>query len=119
MPRRQAPALLYRVQDVLVQPSDEERLWVVCCGGSGLWTSGDCGPHERKRRLFVFARHSPQRRSSGDVGWGAARIEPAEDSKADGGIRAIRRCAEEHFSLETVTTRLIEILESVIAPRRG
>ncbi|MGB7793680.1 MAG: hypothetical protein WBL39_20975, partial [Terrimicrobiaceae bacterium] len=30
-----------------------------------------------------------------------------------------RRCAEEHFSLETVTTRLIEILESVIAPRCG
>ena len=116
--RQQVPALLYR-QDVLVQPSDEENF------GSSVAEAQACGlpvivgrtngnadylcsrdihlSDDRPETLAAALRELSLRKTEGR--WG----DPGES----------RRCAEEHFSLERVTTRLIEILESVIAPRGG
>ena len=118
VPRQEVPSLL-RVHDVLVQPSDEEDF------GSSVAEAQACG-------LPVVVG-----RTNGNADYLCARDIHLKDDRPEtlaGALRELslrktegrwgnpgesRRCAEEHFSLETVTTRLIEILESVIAPRRG
>ena len=116
IPREKVPALLGQ-QDVLVQPSEEENF------GSSVAEAQACG-------LPVIVG-----RTNGNADYLCSRdIHLKDDNpktladafrelslrKAEGGWghwSVSRQCAEEHFSLDKVTTRLIEILESVIVPR--
>ena len=115
--REKVPALLGQ-QDVLIQPSDEENF------GSSVAEAQACGlpvivgrtngnadylcsrdihlKDDRPETLAGALRELSLRKAEGR--WG----DPAES----------RRCAEQHFSLDKVTTHLIEILESVTAARR-
>jgi glycosyltransferase involved in cell wall biosynthesis len=115
--RDKVPALLGQ-QDVLIQPSDEENF------GSSVAEAQACGlpvivgrtngnadylcsrdiylKDDRPETLAEALRELSTRKA--ERRWG----HPAES----------RQCAENHFALERVTTRLIEILESVIAARR-
>ena len=117
VPRQEVPTLL-RVHDVLVQPSDEEDF------GSSVAEAQACGLPVVVGRTngnadYLCSRDIHLKDDRPETLAGALRelsLRKTEGRWGDPGES--RRCAEEHFSLETVTTRLIEILESVIAPRR-
>ena len=117
IPREKVPALLGQ-QDVLIQPSDEENF------GSSVAEAQACGlpvivgrtngnadylcsrdihlKDDRPESLAAALRELNLRKAEGRWGY------PDES----------RRCAEQHFSLDKVTTRLVGILESVTASRR-
>lgn len=116
IPRDKVPAFLGQ-QDLLIQPSDEENF------GSSVAEAQACGlpvivgrtngnadylcprdvhlRDDRPETLAAALRAYSERKAEGR--WG----DPGES----------RRCAEEYFGLDTITRRLIEILESVSIPR--
>ena len=117
IPREKVPALLGQ-QDVLIQPSDEENF------GSSVAEAQACGLPVIVGRTngnadYLCSRDIQLKDDRPETLAGSLRelsLRKAEGRWGDPGES--RRCAEEHFSLDKVTTRLIEILESVIAPRR-
>ena len=117
IPREKVPALLGQ-QDVLIQPSDEENF------GSSVAEAQACGLPVIVGRTngnadYLCSRDIHLKDDRPETLAGSLRelsLRKAEGRWGDPGES--RRCAEEHFSLDKVTTRLIEILESVTAPRR-
>ena len=117
VPRQEVPALM-RAHDVLAQPSDEENF------GSSVAEAQACGlpvivgrtngnadylcsrdihlSDDRPETLATALREMAQRKV--ECCWG------------DPGIS--RRCAEQYFSLDKVTTHLLELLESLESGRQ-
>jgi glycosyltransferase involved in cell wall biosynthesis len=118
IPRQEVPALMH-AHDLLVQPSDEENF------GSSVAEAQACGlpvivgrtngnadylcardihlTDDRPETMAAALREMAQRKIAGQ--WG------------DPGVS--RRCAEQYFSLDNVTTQLLEVLERLEpAPRR-
>ncbi len=112
IPRDKVPALLGQ-QDVLIQPSDEENF------GSSVAEAQACGLPVIVGRTngnadYLCSRDIHLKDDRPETLAGALRelsLRKAEGRWGDPGES--RRCAEEHFALDKVTMRLIEILESV------
>jgi glycosyltransferase involved in cell wall biosynthesis len=112
VPREEVPALM-RAHDVLAQPSDEENF------GSSVAEAQACGlpvivgrtngnadylclrdihlTDDRPETMAIALREMAQRKIAGESG------DPAIS----------RRCAEQYFSLDKVTTQLLDVLGSV------
>ena len=117
VPRQEVPALM-RAHDVLAQPSDEENF------GSSVAEAQACGlpvivgrtngnadylclrdihlTDDRPETMAIALREMAQRKIVGE--WG------------DPGVS--RRCAEQYFSLDKVTTQLLDVLQSVELARQ-
>jgi glycosyltransferase involved in cell wall biosynthesis len=117
LPRDKVPAFLGD-QDVLIQPSDEENFGssvaeAQACGlpviigrtngNADYLCSRDIHLRDDRPETLAIALSEFSRRKA-ESRWG----DPGES----------RRCAEQYFTLEKVTGRLIEILENVSAPGR-
>ena len=117
IPRDKVPALL-RVMMCLIQPSDEENF------GSSVAEAQACGLPVIVGRTngnadYLCSRDIHLKDDRPETLAGALRelsLRKAEGRWGDPGES--RRCAEEHFALDKVTMRLIEILESVATRRR-